>query len=433
MRLLVIGGVAAGLSAAARARRLDRSLEIVVLEKGPVISYSACGLPFYIQGRVLDTRELIHYSPAEFQKQRNITVRTAAKVVSIAHPRREVILATGERVHYDRLVVAAGARPDTRGLEGISQPHVFTLHTLTDAERLQQFLTSRRPKRGVVIGAGYIGLEAADALRSRGIRVVVFERGPHVLGRDDGDLSDFVRGHLARFGVELRTNAPVKTIGADRVEDVPADVVIVAPGLLPNVELALDAGLQIGPTGAVRTDERMGTNLAGVFAAGDCAETTHLVTGRPAYIPLGTTANKMGRVAGANAAGVRERFPGVTGTSIVRVFGLGIGVTGLSVLQARREGFSPVAARIEGYTRARYFWGTRTSVELIADRQSKRLLGGTVIGEEDAGGRINVVATALHSRMRVDDFEQLDLSYSPPFSPVWDPLLICAQQLIKSL
>jgi NADPH-dependent 2,4-dienoyl-CoA reductase/sulfur reductase-like enzyme len=318
-------------------------------------------------------------------------------------------------------------------MEGTAQPHVFTLHTLADAENIKSFLAKRRPRRGVVIGAGYIGLEAADVLRRKGVRVTVFEQGAHVLGRDDGDLSDFLRGHLARFGVELRTNARARAIGEDCVEDVPADIVVLAPGLRPNVELATEAGVEIGPTGAIRVDDRMMTNLSGVFAAGDCVQTTQLITGRPAYIPLGSTANKMGRVAGANAAGVRERFPGVVGTSIVKVCGLGIGMTGLSALQARREGLSPVTARIEAYGRPRYFWGTRTSVELVADRQSGRLLGGTVIGEEGAGGRINVIAAALHNRMRVDDFEQLDLAYAPPFSPVWDPLLICAQQLMKNL
>jgi NADPH-dependent 2,4-dienoyl-CoA reductase/sulfur reductase-like enzyme len=214
---------------------------------------------------------------------------------------------------------------------------------------------------------------------------------------------------------------------------VPCDLVVISAGFKPNVELAAEAGVEVGRTGAIHTDDRMETNLRGVFAAGDCAEVTHLVSGRPTWIPLGTTANKMGRVAGANAAGGRERFPGVVGTSIVGIFGMGFATTGFSVEQARAEGFSAVAARIEGYARPRYFSGAKTTVELVADRGTGRLIGGSVIGEDEAGGRINVIALALQNRMRVEDFEQLDLAYSPPFAPVWDPLLIAAQQLAKSL
>jgi NADPH-dependent 2,4-dienoyl-CoA reductase/sulfur reductase-like enzyme len=207
------------------------------------------------------------------------------------------------------------------------------------------------------------------------------------------------------------------------------DLVILAQGVRPNVELAADAGVERGRTGALRVDERMQTNLSAVFAAGDCAETINVVTGCPTWVPLGTTANKTGRVAGACAAGARERFPGIVGTSIVGIFGMAFATTGFSAVQARAEGFDPVTSRIEGSTRARYYNPSKTTVELIADRGSRRLIGANIIGDDTAGGRINVVAAALQARMRVDEFEQLDLSYSPPFSPVWDPLLIAAQQL----
>jgi NADPH-dependent 2,4-dienoyl-CoA reductase/sulfur reductase-like enzyme len=195
--------------------------------------------------------------------------------------------------------------------------------------------------------------------------------------------------------------------------------------------MAAEAGIELGRTGAIRVGERMETNLPGVFAAGDCAEALHLVTGRPAWLPLGTTANKMGRVAGANAAGVRERFPGVAGTAIVRVCGLGIAMTGLSEREARQEGFDPASARIGARERPGYFGGRKTTVELVADRRTRRILGGLVVGEDGVAGRINVVASAVTSGMRIGDFEQLDLAYAPPFAPVWDPLLIAAQQLSK--
>ena len=424
MRLLVIGGVAAGLSAAARARRIDPSLEIVVLEKGAEISYGACGLPYYLEGRVSRSEQLIVYTPEYFRKERNIAVRTGARVVSISHPRREVALDAGERVHYDRLAIATGARPRIADFEGATAPHVFTLHTLEDAERLKAYLRDKQPKRAVVIGAGYIGLETADALRRNGLAVTVVERGAHVLGRGDAELTKAVRERLERFHVELQLNT--------RIADVAGyALAILATGLLPNVEIAVEAGVEVGRTGAIRVDEHMETNLPGVYAAGDCAEALHLVTGRPAYIPLGTTANKMGRVAGANAAGRRERFGGVVGTAILNVFGLGVAFSGLSVDQARREGFSPVSARIAAPSRAGYFDGKPIAVELVADAGTRRLLGGSVWGEDGAEGRINVIATALHNRMRVEELEQLDLAYAPPFATVWDPVLIAARQLSK--
>ncbi len=427
MALVVVGGVAAGLSAAARARRIDPHLEITVLEKGPDISYGACGLPYLIEGRVRRPEELVVYTAEYFRKERNITVRTGTRVAAVAHARREVLLAGGERLRYDRLVLATGARCTTLGIAGAAQPHVFTLHTLEDARRLRAFLLDRRPRRAAVVGAGYLGVEAADALRRQGLRVTVYERAQNVLLREDAALTAAVRKQLDTHGVELCCG-----VNVDSVDALDADLVVLAAGFQPNVELAAEAGIEIGRTGAIRTDDRMETSIRGIFAAGDCTETQHLVTGRPAWIPLGTTANKTGRIAGANAAGARERFAGVAGTSIVGIFGMAFAVTGLSEAQARAEGLSPVAVRIEGRSRPRYYSGVPTTVELVAERSTGRLLGGAVIGEDGAAGRINVIAAALASRMRLDEFEQLDLAYSPPFAPVWDPLLIAAQQLKKA-
>jgi NADPH-dependent 2,4-dienoyl-CoA reductase/sulfur reductase-like enzyme len=433
MPLVVIGGVAAGLSAAARARRIDPRLEIVVLEGGPAISYGACGLPYFVEGRVREARDLVVYTPEYFRKERNIDVRTGARVTAISHPRREVTLESGARVAYDKLVIATGARCDTSGIQGARLPHVFTLHTLDDAERMRAFLIERRPRNAVVVGGGYIGVEVADALRRNGLGVTLLERSRHLLLRGDDAFTADVRRQLETHGVEVRCETAAGVIDSGGVDGVPCDMVAIAAGFRPNVEVAAEAGIHLGRSGAIRTDDRMETNLRGVYAAGDCAEVTHLVTGRPAYIPLGTTANKCGRVAGANAAGGRERFAGIVGTSIVSIFGMGFATTGFSVEQARAEGFTPVSARIRADPRPPYFPGAKTTVELVADRASRRLVGGSVIGEEGAAGRINAIAAALANRMRVDEFEQLDLAYSPPFAPVWDPLLIAAQQLMKNL
>lgn len=432
MTLVVIGGVAAGMSAAARARTVDPQLEIVVFERGPDVSYGACGLPYLVEGRVREPERLVVHTPEYFRKERRIEVRTGARVAAIAHPRREVVLDSGERIRYDRLVIATGARCRRAGIAGAGAAHVFTLHTLEDGVRMRAFLRDRKPSCAVVIGAGYLGLEAADAVRRNGLAVTVLERSADVLGRADPALTDAVRRHLGRHRVELRTGVEVRSIEPGSVAGLPCGMVVVAAGFQPNTELAAEAGVETGPTGAIRTTERMETNLHGVFAAGDCAETMHLVTGRPAWIPLGTTANKTGRVAGANAAGRRERFAGIAGTSIVGVFGMAFAVTGLSVAQARAAGFQPVSARIEAPTRPRYYDPSATTVELVADRSSGRLLGASVVGE-GAQGRIGVVATALHARMTVEEFGQLDLPYSPPFAPVWDPLLLAARQLGKEV
>jgi NADPH-dependent 2,4-dienoyl-CoA reductase/sulfur reductase-like enzyme len=426
MRLLVIGGVAAGMSAASRARRLDASLEIVVLEKGPVVSYGACGLPYLVEGRVRRAEQLIVYTPEQFRRDRNIKVRTGARVTSIAHSRREAAIEGGERVHYDRLVIATGTRPRQTGIAGEEMPHVFHLHTFEDGERLRRFLVEQRPRTALIIGAGYIGMEAADVLRRHGLRVAIASRGKDALRRRDPELTELLTRHLERFGVKVRWNTAVTSIEKEKT-----DLVLLATGVQPNIEIAQEAGLEIGRCGAIRVDDRLQTNLAGVYAAGDCAETHHLVTGRAEYVPLGTTANKMGRVAGANAAGRPERFRGIVGTSIFSVFGLGVGITGLSSEQARIAGFSPVETRIQSRSKPGYFGGRPITVQLVADRRTRRLLGGWVMGEQGVGGRINVIAMALHAGMRVEDLEGCDLAYAPPFAPVWDPVLIAAQQLIK--
>jgi NADPH-dependent 2,4-dienoyl-CoA reductase/sulfur reductase-like enzyme len=339
-----------------------------------------------------------------------------------------VILGSGERVNYDKLVIATGARPNFGSLKGTGEAHVFPLHTIEDAGRIAEFLASRKPQSAAVIGAGYIGLEAAEALRTRGLRVRVIDANSNVLGRDDETLTKLVHKHLEIFDIAIECGVKVDDVGS-----LEAEIVVLATGLKPNVELAVAAGIETGRTGAIQVTDRMETNLGGIYAAGDCAETQHRISGRPTYVPLGTTANKMGRVAGANATGKRERFEGIVGTSVVRVCGLGIGLTGFSVSQAKREGFDPVSARIESKDRAAYFRGRPTAVELVADRRTRRLIGGTVTGEQGVLGRVDVLATALTAGMLLDDFVDLDLAYAPPYAPVWDPLLVAGQQLIKLL
>jgi len=423
MRLVIVGGVAAGLSAASRARRIDPAAEILVLEKGKRISWGACGLPYLVEGQVSSVEELVVYRPEFFEKERNIRIRTESEAAAVQHGRREVVLRNGERIRYDRLVWAAGARP----ARPAASPRVFHLHSDEDGERLRAFLDRERPRTAAVAGGGYIGLEAATALRARGLRVRLYHDATTLLNREDPWLTQRLVERLEQCGVEVRLNEPADPAALE------ADVVIDATGLRPNVELLAEAGAALGRTGALAVSEHQETSLGGVFAAGDCCEARHIVTGRPVWIPLGTTANKMGRVAGANAAGRRERFPGVAGTSIVRVAGLAVAVTGLSQQQARREGFSPVEAVIEARERARYFFGKTLAVQLVADRTSGRLLGAAVAGEQGVLARINTAAAALAARMDVETLAGLDLAYAPPYSAVMDPLLVAAQQLLRLL
>jgi len=423
MKLVVVGGVAAGLSAASRARRLDGRAEIVVLEKGKRISYGACGLPYLLEGQVRSIEELVVYRPEFFERERDIRIRTGSEVVAVHHGRREVILRSGERVAYDRLVWAAGARPAGRA-EGA---RVFRLHTDEDALRLVEYLERERPQTAAVVGGGYIGLEAVTALRARGLRVRLHHDATTLLHREDAWLTARVVERLEACGVEVRLNERAEPAELD------AGVVIDATGMRPNVEVLAEAGAALGRTGALAVSEHMETSLNGVYAAGDCCQARHIVSGRDVWIPLGTTANRMGRVAGANAVGRRERFEGVAGTSVVRVAGLGVAVTGLSQQQARREGFSPVEAVVEGRERARYFFGKKIAVQLVADRRSRRVLGAAVIGDDGVLARINTVAAALAARMDVEALAGIDLAYAPPYSTVTDPLVTAARELAKML
>ncbi len=428
-RLVVVGGVAAGLSAASRARKLDADMQITVLERGPVVSYGACGLPYWIEGQVSDREELLVHSPEFFARERSIQVEINTAVTEIAHGRRRVLLSDGRELPYDRLVLAMGTVARVPEIDGVDAPHVFAAHTWQDFGRLHSFLADRKPATAVVVGAGFVGLEMAEALRMRGLRVTVVEAGAHPLRWHEQWLSQRIRERMGQFQIALHTSHRARQIREGFLDDFPADLVIVAAGIRPATELAQQAGIALARNGAVVVDEHLETSLPGVFAAGDCASTYHRVKQTLDWIPLGTTANKMGLVAGANATGARERFPGVVGTSIVKVCGMAVATTGLSPGAARQVGFDAVAARISARSRPGYFFGEMLEVELVAERRSGRLLGAAVVGDRDVEGRINVVATALGAGMTLDEFQFTDLCYAPPYAPTWDPVLVAARQL----
>jgi NADPH-dependent 2,4-dienoyl-CoA reductase/sulfur reductase-like enzyme len=433
MHLVVIGGVAAGMSAASRARRLRPDWNITVLERDSVVSYGACGLPFWIEGQVDRAQQLIVHTPEYFRDERNIQVRTGSSVQELLPARRRVRLQGGEEIVYDRLILATGARPVAPPIPGADLPHCLPLRTWDDAHRLQHFLHERRPRRAVVIGAGFVGLEMAEALLARGLHVTLIDQSAHFPIWRDEWMTARIRDALQAAGVDLRMGSGVQRIHERGVDDLEADLVLLSAGVRPNAELADRAGIALGRSGAIAVNEYLETSLPGIYAAGDCAETFHRVLNAPAWIPLGTTANKMGRVAGANAVGLRERFPGVVGTSILRVCGRAVAVTGLSASAARGAGYQAVSAEISAPVRAGYFGKERVDVKLVADRRSGKLLGGAITGETGVDGRINVLATAVGAGLLVEEFQFTDLCYTPPYATVWDPLLIAAQQLTKQL
>jgi len=446
-RLIVIGGVAAGMSAAAKAKRVNRAMEVVVYEKGPYISYAACGMPYFIAGDVADYRSLLARTPEQMAKQGvEVHVRHAVTAIDPAAQTVTVRDLEGGREfaqRYDRLVIATGARPTQPPLPGADLEGVFVLRALEEGQAIRRFLVEHgehRPARALILGGGYVGVEMAETFRRLGLDVKMVVRSGQVLRTAlDDDVRKLVEAELARQGVEVMAGKPVACEGTRRVEAIvtddgryPCDVVLAGVGVRPEVALAQAAGVALGGTGAIATDGHMQTNLPGVYAAGDCTEAFHLVTGKPAYVPLGSTANKQGRVAGTNAAGGETTFGGIVGTMVVRVFDLAVARTGLTAAQAQGLGYTVRAPLIEDTDASRYFPGVAPiHVKLVVDEGSDRLLGGQIAGRRGVAKRIDVLATALHHQLTVTDLQQLDLSYAPPFAPVWDPILVAANVAAK--
>jgi CoA-dependent NAD(P)H sulfur oxidoreductase len=453
---VIIGGDAAGMSAASKIKREQPDAAVIVFERGEHISYSACGMPYWIAGIVASDRQLVVLTPEEARTERGIDVRTGHTVTAIEPQGKTVTVqraATGETItqSYERLLIATGASAVKPPIPGIELPGIFTLHNLADAGRIERFIVEQRPRSAVVIGGGYIGLQMVEALHDRGLAVSVVERLPALMPIFDGDMVADVTAHVAEKPVGIYTGTRVLAIEerahglAVLIEqsatastegqrcELPADVILVTTGVRPNRELAADAGLRIGETGAIWVDERMRTSDPSIYAAGDCVEHHHLVLGHNAWIPLATSANKGGRVAGDNMAGGDARFPGIVGTAVVKVFEYTMALTGLTEAAARESGLYGKDGEWVGATvitendRAGYWPGVETiQVKVVFDRRDGRLLGGQLVGKEGVNKRIDILATALHAGMTVMDVAWLDLSYAPPYSPVWDPVQVAA-------
>ncbi|MCX4389733.1 FAD-dependent oxidoreductase [Micromonospora peucetia] len=451
-RLIVIGGDAAGMAAASQARRRrDRGdLEIVAFERGHFTSYSACGIPYWISGLVPERDQLIARDPETFREKFDIDVRLRHEVTAIDLDRREVVARDldggGEvRERFDTLMYATGAVPKKPDWADTDAGGVFGMQTLDDGAALRDWLDSEpRPRRAVVVGGGYIGVEMAEALIQRGLAVTLVEQAEQPMATVDPDMAELVTDAMRGIGITIRTGLGVTGLEETdgRVSAVvtaegpiPTDVVVLGLGVRPNTALAEAAGLPLGTTGGIRVDRRMRVQgVPDVWAAGDCVETVHRVTGMAVHVPLGTHANKQGRVAGINIGGGYATFAGVIGTAVTKVCELEVGRTGLREKDAAAAGFEFVSVIAESTSRAGYYPGARPmTVKLIAEKPSGRLLGAQIVGWSEAAKRIDTLAVALWNGMTVDDMTGLDLGYAPPYAPVWDPVLIAARKAVDAL
>ncbi|MGY1808526.1 FAD-dependent oxidoreductase [Blastococcus sp. SYSU D00669] len=437
-RLVVIGGDAAGLSAATRARRLrgPDELDILVLEQGPEASYSACGIPYWVGDVVADRDALIARTPADLAAQ-DITVRTGTRAEGIDLD-AGTVAAGGRRIGFDTLVVATGGRPLRPDVPGLDADGVFGVHRLSDGAAIRAAVAAGA-RRAVVLGGGYIGLEMAEVLQLRGLQVTVVLADPQPMAQLDADMGERVRKAMGDLGLDVQTDQPVREIetradGAvtavrTDVGRYPCDLVVLGLGMGPEVALAEAAGIRLGSTGAIDVDRtQRSRSHEQVFAAGDCAQTVHRLTGDPVHVALGTHANKQGRVAGSVIGGQPARFAGVLGTAVTKVGELEIARTGLCTTQAEDGGFDVVAETVEGTTKAGYYPGADPiAVKVLTERGSGLLLGAQIVGGPGSGKRIDVLATAIWAGLTAEELAGSDLSYAPPFSPTYDPVIVAAR------
>ena len=446
MKFVVIGGDAAGMSAASRTRRNDPGLEIIVLEQGRDVSYSACNIPYNIADPDREMDDLSVRGAAVFREKHGIDLRVEHRVEQIDREARIVSGRAGNGAPfsqpYDQLLIAVGANPILPPIEGIDLPGVFVVKTLEHGRRIKTFLRSRQAKRAVIVGMGYIALEMAEALSALGLKVDLIKPRPGLLPWLDPALAKPLRELLLANGVGLYDGHPIDRIvavddnlrvvsGAMQLE---ANLVVAAIGVTPNAQLAKDAGLELSVGGSIAADRSLRTSDPNIYAAGDCADSYHVVTDQKTWIPLALRANRAGWAVADNVCGGRVELPGVAGTAVFKAFAMQIARTGLSEDEAKKAGFDPVVVQIASKSRAGIYPGAQPIyVSMIGDRATGRLLGAQMIGTDQVAHRINAVAVALLARMSVAEFSQSDLAYAPPFGPTWDPLLTAANQLAKKL
>ena len=449
MKIVIVGGVAAGAKAAAKSRRLLPDAEIDIYTQDTHVSYSACGLPYYIEGNFEDYRALLVRSPEEFAKS-GINVHLKHKVSKILPKTKQVLVENLDSpecslVSYDKLILAIGARPFIPNIKHIALNNVFTLRTIEDGIAIRHKVESSQ--KAVIIGGGYIGIELLESCVKQGLHTTLIERNDSIMPMFDSDMSKLIKTQLmsindGKFEIITSDNVTemvgdnngVTSVRTASGRDIETDLVILCAGVVPNVEIAIDAGIALGETGAIKVTKRMETNIKDIYACGDCVEDLHLISNTPVWVPLGSNANKEGRCAAMNACGFDDEFPGVLASAVTRCMKLTMSMTGLTETQAQKLGYETVSATVTKYDKVGYMPDANNiTLKIIADKKTKRLLGGQGVGAGDADKRINTLATALIAKLTVEDFYNNDLTYSPPFSPTIDPLLNAAQLLLSKL
>lgn len=446
-QLLIIGGSDAGISAALRARELAPAVDVTIVLADSFPNFSICGLPFHLSGEVPDWRDLAHRTAEEINSAGiHLLMDHTDQSINPVNQRVTVIDSVGQvkELCYDQLVIGTGAIPIQPRIKGLDLQGVYLLRSMTDSFAIHRHLTIFEPKSAVIIGGGYIGLEMADALTLRGIAVTVVEHHDTVFKTVDANLGQLVGAELQRHGIQVVTGVSVEALESKDSQLIVSgsanfhtltDIVLVSVGVSPLTKLAQTAGVDTGARGAIRVNRKMETNIPDIYAAGDCVETWHRLLNQNIYLPLGTTAHKQGRVAGENAVGGEREFAGSVGTQVVKIFDLAVARTGLSDAEAKNADFEPITVEIETWDHKVYYPGAhKLKIRVTGDRQSGRLLGAQMLGhyQGEIAKRIDIFASALFHGMRVDELNDFDLSYTPPFSSPWDPVQMAAQAWVKT-
>lgn len=437
MKVVIVGGVAAGATAAARLRRLDEQAEILIFERSGYISYANCGLPYYIGDVITDPEALTLQTPEQFFARFRVQVRVRHEVTALHSERKTVSvtdLATGRTFEesYDKLILAPGARPAQPRLPGVGLERVFTLRTVEDTFRIKEFIQKNKPRSAVLAGGGFIGLELAENLRELGMEVTIVQRPKQLMNPFDADMAALIHAEMRRHGVQLAlgstvegfasTNRGVEVLRKDE-PSLQADMVVLAIGVTPDTALAKSAGLALGIKDSILVNDRMETSVPDIYAAGDAVQVRHAVTGQDALISLAGPANKQGRIIADNICGMDSRYTGSQGSSVVKVFSMTAAATGVNEKNARNAGFDPEAVILSPMSHAGYYPGGRLmTMKLVYDKPTLRVLGAQIVGYEGVDKRIDVLATAIHAGMTAPQLKGLDLAYAPPYSSAKDPV-----------
>lgn len=431
MRVVIIGAVAAGTSAATEIRRNDKNAEIIIYEKDKYISYAGCGMPYFISKEAKNFTDVVPRDAGFFKEKHNINIHIQHEVLSVNHASKTVTvknLITGNIFDnsYDKLIISTGALAVAPDLKGSDNENVFILRNINDMNNIMHYIEEKNPKTAVIVGSGFVGLEMCESFKNLGMDVTIIARSSIAKGFDN-DMSELVEEHLREKGVNVYTNTPTLEINDTGVvigngSIIKADIVLLATGIKPNVSLAKSIGIELGSTGAIKVDKYMRTNLQDIYSCGDCIELYSAIDEKPLYRPLGSTANKTGTIAGSNITGKKEEFKGVVGTSIYRVFDIAVGLTGLSEKEAVKSGYDVVVSKDERPNKPEYMGGRTIAIKAVAEKKTGRLLGAQMIGYEGVDRRLDVFATLITLKAKAEDLMHLDLAYSPPYSTPRDPL-----------